>query len=123
VALLIKDTLVPLASQINIPEHLNSHELIGVSIKKGNENISLFTWYIPPGKKQVDKDMMSFIENQGNFILMGDMNARVSSFGPTNELGRSLENCMQSFRGQIINKVNNPTFVHLKNLILSTTLL
>ena len=115
VALLIRDTLVQSSTRIEIPERFSHLETLGINIKQGNEEISLFTWYIPPDRPIVDLEFLNFIEAHGKFILMGDLNAKLSKFGNTNSMGVALENILQSYKGSVINKEHNPTFVQFKD--------
>ena len=45
---------------------------------------------------------------------MGDLNARMSAFGPTNSLGKSLERWLRTEKGVVLNNPNNPTFFRFK---------
>jgi hypothetical protein len=120
VALLIRDglTVVP---EFKIPEKFEKLEAVGAQIRCDNKNLSIFSWYIPPEVGEVNKEFLSFIENQGDFILMGDLNSHIRRFGPTNASGKKLDLTLQSFRGAVVNEMGKPTFYRHVNKVLKST--
>ena len=66
--------------------------------------------YIPPNEKKVDSRLLNYLDNLGDFILVGDLNAKISKFGQTNPLGRDLEKWLRVSKGMVINEENNHTF-------------
>ena len=113
VALLFRDGLNP--KPIILEKRWeNKHEVIGAEIGEGSNSFSIFTWYIPPCENTVDEEVLGFMENRGEFILVGDLNAKMSTFDQqTNSKGRSLEKILEKTRGKTFNKVGMPTnFTH-----------
>jgi hypothetical protein len=121
VALFVRDSIK--CEKIEIPDRFGHLETIGVQIKIGSSFLSIFTWYIPP-KENLNVEFMSYIEGHGDFIILGDLNARMSKIdSKTNDKGRVLEKLLQSFKGDVVNK-NCPTFYMYQkgNLISASTL-
>ena len=53
---------------------------------------AIISWYLPPGSDDISEDILGHIENRGDFILVGDLNARLPMYDtPSNSRGRALE--------------------------------
>jgi hypothetical protein len=123
VALLIRDGLT-FDPEFKIPEKFSKLEAVTAKIKCGDKYIAFFSWYIPPDVKEVDKNFLEFIEEQGDYVLMGDLNARIKRFGGTNECGRNLDESLLAFKGIVLNPPNKPTFFrHTEGILRSTSTL
>ena len=123
VALLIRDGLT-FDPDFKIPAKFGNLEAVTVKIKCGDKYVAFFSWYIPPDVKVVDKGFLEFIENQGDFVLMGDLNARLRRFGGSNECGRNLDESLMAFKGIVLNPPSKPTFFrHTDGILRSTSTL
>jgi exonuclease III len=122
VALLIKENLI--SESIKLPENISTIEAVGALLKLEKQYLSIFSYYNPPKNNTVNEDFINFIENQGDYILIGDLNAKMSAFGDTNNKGRSLERILMGKKGEILNNKGEPTFFkHVKdNLVSSSTI-
>ena len=76
--------------------------------------MSIFSYYIPPGESKLNQAITNYLDSVGKFILMGDLNAKLRVFGPSNQLGKSLEEWLKVGKGFLINEVNMPTFFKFK---------
>ena len=114
VALLIKDTIA-IMREIELPgdlftlEERASIEIVGATIKIGEKDVTFFSLYNPPETLISDK-LLRFIVSHGDFVLQGDLNAKMSQFGETNKVGRELERSLSQLNCTIINRANTPTF-------------
>ena len=70
---------------------------------------------------EVNKEFLSFIEDQGDFILLGYLNSHIRRFGPTNASGKKLDLILQSFKGAVVNEAGKPTFYRHVNQVLKST--
>jgi hypothetical protein len=123
VALLVRDGLT-FDPDFKVPEKFSKLEAVTAKIKFGDKYIAFFSWYVPPDIKKVDREFLEFIEGQGEFVLMGDLNARLKRFGGTNECGRELDESLLSFKGIVLNPPNKPTFYrHTEGILRSTSTL
>ena len=95
VALLIRDTFSIIkeheltGNQFTLEEKTQT-KLIGAKIKIGEKEISIFSFYNAPNVT-ISEKVLNFINKQGDYILVGDLNARMTNFGDTNRPGSRLE--------------------------------
>lgn len=115
VALLVKDSLT-ISKEIALPEQAftaterANAEMVGAEIKIGNKFINVFSLYNPPGTILNEK-LLSFISKHGDYILVGDLNAKLERFVEgTNRTGTHLESTLQNIDGKIVNDSEAPTF-------------
>ena len=115
VALLFKDNLNPKPILIK-KEWQEQYELVGGEIGQGANSLSIFSWYVPPNKPNVSEDVVDFMEKHGDFVLMGDLNARCPTYNQIpNVKGKSLERILNISKSVIVNKKNMPTNYTYKN--------
>jgi len=113
VALLIRDGLT-FDPNFKVPERFSKLEAVTAKVKCGDKYIAFFSWYVPP----------EYIEGQGDFMLLGDLNARLKRFGGTNECGRELDDSLLTLKGIFLNPPNKPTFYrHTEGILRSTSTL
>ena len=70
----------------------------------------MISYYVPPNKPSIEERVLGHAETMGDFLIMGDLNARMSAFGNTNRIRIALEATLRSFRGVLLNKHKMPTF-------------
>ena len=114
VALLIKDSLV-ITREIELPKEIFSLqeradiEMVGAAIKLGEKEIAFFSLYNPPENIISDK-LLGFIAREQDYVLMGDLNARMTVHGTSNKVGRALETSLRKMDAKILNDPNKATF-------------
>ena len=124
--LLIRDSFV--VSEIVLPNNFTLEEragieIVGASIKVGNEDVAIFSYYNPPDVI-INNKLLNFIENHDNFILLGDLNAIITKFGTPNRIGKEFNESLKTFKGSCINPVDQPTFFrHIFGELVSTSTL
>lgn len=106
--LLIKDTI--LCKEIKVKNELADLEMIIGEISFGGKNVQIISLYIPPGINKINPDLLNYCDSVGDFILIGDLNAKINTFGPSNKVGKDLENWLRVGKGLVVNKKNHATF-------------
>ena len=88
-------------------------EIICIKIKIKNTEVFIITYYNPPNKKNIDKKIFEFIEeNYNNYIICGDFNAKHTDFGckVNNKNGTILNDFINSSTAILLNKKDQHTF-------------
>jgi hypothetical protein len=88
---------------------------IKVNIK--NQEIYIITYYNPPNRKDIDKNLFEYIENNyKNYIICGDFNAKHIDFGCkiNNKNGVILNDFINASIAIILNKKNEFTYIREK---------
>ena len=113
VAILVKDSIV-VAREIDLPsdkftlEERANIEIIGVAIKVGGKEVAIFSYYNQPSSI-VNSKVIEYVVSQQEFVLMGDLNSKVSKFGGTNLPGKKLDDLIINYDATIVNN-ESPTF-------------
>ena len=115
VALLIKDSII--SKPIKFNKELDPVEIVGAEILFGGKTLNILSLYVPPDQVKINQNITNFLESLDDFILLGDLNAKISNFGPTNALGRSLENWLRVGKGFIVNEPNMSTYYKYKKVV------
>ena len=98
--------------QIVIPSSINE-EIIGITIKFKKVKLSFFTIYNPP-KKKIGEACFEFIKTFGNFVILGDLNAKIPQLNKLpNQNGIILDKLIQDIDALVVNNPNYPTNFHL----------
>ena len=114
VALLVKDSIA-IVKEIELPKETfsimerASIEIVGATIKIGEKEVTFFSLYNPPETK-IDEKLIKFIFDHDNFVLQGDLNAKMSMYESPNRVGKELEDSLRSRNHIILNQRNEPTF-------------
>ena len=96
--------------EIKFNNGLENLEIVGAEVSIGKKTISVISLYIPPGENKMNTTLLNYLDTVGDYILVGDLNAKIGLFGPTNPLGKNLENWLRVGKGTVANSANNPTF-------------
>jgi exonuclease III len=108
-AILFKDKLR--AKPIVLDEKFSDLEIVGGEINLGASVLSVFSWYVRP-QERVRADLLRYIESLGDFIILGDLNAKINTLNEhTNPSGRLLEAELQCMNIRVMNSPNLPTYV------------
>ena len=113
-ALLIKDNLI--FKEIKFNNGLEKMEIVGAEVNIGKKNITVISLYIPPGENKMNPALLNYLDTVGDYILVGDLNAKIGLFEPTNHKR------LRVGKGMVANSVNNPIF-HKYKLIESNRVL
>ena len=54
--------------------------MVGGEICQGENTLAIISWYLPSGSDDISEDILGHIENRGDFILVGDLNARLPMY-------------------------------------------
>ena len=114
VALLVKDDLT-ITREIELPVDIFSLqertdiEIVGASIKLGIKEVSFFSYYNPP-ETNISEKLLGYIAKEQDYVIMGDLNARMSIHGGTNKVGIELEKSLRKMDAKILNDAHKPTF-------------
>ena len=109
-AILFKDHLR--AKPIELEERFNNLEVIGGEFKVGQSTLSVFSWYVRPQEPRVSEEFLKFAEGLGDFIILGDLNAKTSALNEkTNASGVLLESNINVINAKILNTAGSPTYV------------
>jgi exonuclease III len=114
VVLLVKKTIknckeIVLSKDEEAIYGLNELEMIGVQIKLENKHYNIVCNYVPPEKK-VSKKLFDYLEKNGNYILVGDFNAKLASYNnKTNASGNKLQEILDEANCHVINERYQPT--------------
>ena len=87
-------------------------EVSAIKVKINNKEINIVSYYNPPNQKINDKIFEILIKDKDEFILMGDLNAKLTLYGAdkNNDNGNILENLILENDCMIANN-NEPTHV------------
>jgi exonuclease III len=93
-------------------------EIIGINLKHKDKVISVIGWYNPPynsktNRNPINIETLNLINNNtSNYILVGDLNSRDSSFGciGNNKNGLLLQNFLIEHEAVILNHPKNYTY-------------
>ena len=120
IALLINEKIK--YNLITVPADIEE-EIIGITIKLSKVKLSIFTIYIPPNKK-LNKKCFEFIHKFENYLIMGDLNARLKELNiKANQNGSYLEKILRDLNATVVNNKNFPTNYHNKNGIESSSII
>ena len=114
VALLVKDDLT-ITREIELPVDIFSLqertdiEIVGASIKLGIKEVSFFSYYNPP-ETNISEKLLGYIAKEQDYVILGDLNARMSIHGGTNKVGIELEKSLRKMDAKILNDAHKPTF-------------
>jgi hypothetical protein len=90
---------------------LDNEEIVGVRLKLEGKFYHIFCWYLPPEKPLNRKDF-EFMQKCGNYILVGDLNSKLSTLNKTtNANGRKLQDIIDTNNCYVLNQVNQPTYI------------
>jgi hypothetical protein len=90
---------------------LNELEMIGIRIKLENKHYNVVCNYVPPEKK-VSKKLFDYLEKNGNYILVGDFNAKLAAYNiKTNASGNKLQEILDETSCHVINERYQPTYI------------
>jgi hypothetical protein len=128
VALLVKDELI-ITREIDMPADIFSLqertdiEIVGATIKMGIDEISFFSYYNPP-ETIISEKLLGFIAKEQDYVILGDLNARMSIHGGTNKVGIELEKSLRKMDAKILNDANKATFYrYIHGELASTSIL
>ena len=108
VVLLVKENLV--CERIKLPPTVQEEELIRIELKIEGKSHYIFCFYNPP-QKTLNNKIIEFAEQQGDFILLGDLNCKLREFDLTdNRNGTKLRELIESSKIFILNDKHKPTF-------------
>jgi len=105
VALLVKDDLT-ITREIELPVDIFSLqertdiEIVGASIKLGIKEVSFFSYYNPP-ETNISEKLLGYIAKEQDYVILGDLNARMSIHGGTNKVGIELEKSLRKMDAKI----------------------
>jgi hypothetical protein len=98
-------------------------KIVGAAIKLGEKEMAFFSLYNPPENIINDK-LLDFIAKENDYIVMGDLNARMIIHGVPNKVGKALESSLGKMDAKIINDPTKPTFYrHIYGTLASTSTL
>jgi exonuclease III len=114
VALLVRDDLI-ITKEIELPadtfslEERTEIEIVGASVKVGSKEIAFFSYYNPPSTI-ISEKLLDYIAKEQDFVILGDLNARMSIHGLTNKTGIELEKSLSKMDATVLNDPKEPTF-------------
>jgi hypothetical protein len=119
VALLIKNNIE--FEIVELEDAIKNLEIVGIKIGYENENLFVYSWYIPD--QSLEKDMIDLvIKDRKNILIIGDLNARTIQFNEsTNNNGIELDNYMLNNNLMYLNSNKDYTFCRYNSITQTET--